>query len=55
MTSRSLNPKTKQLLKDWYLGNLSVHGEMELMNSLIGELNQTKQNQVDRIQKDYLR
>ena len=55
MSNRSLNPKTRQLLKDWYLGNLSPQGEIELINSLIGELNQTKVKQVNKLEIDYYR
>ena len=54
MTTRSLRPKTRQLLKDWYLNNLSAHGEMELIDSLIGEMSQTKQRQVERLEEVYL-
>lgn len=53
MANRSLNPKTRQLLKDWYLGNLSPQGELELINSLIGEMSQTKQKQATKISEDY--
>lgn len=55
MANRSLNPKTKRLLKDWYLDNLDALGEMELINALIGEMSQTKQIQVEKLERAYLR
>ena len=55
MVSRNLENRTKEMLKDWYLGNLPKWQEEILITSLISELGIIKRNQVDKIRKIYLK
>lgn len=53
MKSRNLSNRTKEMLKDWHLGNLPDYRRDDLIINLIDELGVIKRSQAEKIRKSY--